>query len=756
MKVISDGQDRGHLVITPDTTIGALKQYFNQNFPNQKIKLTFSNGQELSPVVWDTAQYDAVNFQIYAMVLNGSFVELKTDPKLEINQITNTMEKYTNFVQTGNQTAIDGWLDQLDTLYTKGTPAMSDDDYNRLVDIYKTRFGPRKVVGAPEEPGDVVLPIAMMSLDKAMKDKPKVLETWISNNPGPYEVMDKIDGNPGLYTITQTPKGPVTKMYKRGNGTKGPDISRILPYLNLPVFSGFDVHIKGELVVEKKDWERHKGDGPDQYKANLSMVSGLTNSKATNPNPEHLKLIKFIAFDISFPNNQNIELNMTQTLDQLTKYGFRTPFHIVTPALTIDWLSQLFERQREHQVYDVDGLVIVANRPVKYAERLIRDRNPRYAIAYKEKGREYRTTVTHIEWQDPSKHGVLTPVIHVKHTAVGNTGRTIRHPTGHNAKYIVDHQLGPGAEIVVIMNTIPKHVRTLRGVEPSMPPVDKYPPGSWEWNETGVEIVVVNKEVDAVKIARLYEFFRKEKINAKGWGEKTVARLYHAGFNTLKKLLETDKAGFMAVPIEGVGERGIDNLIKSRDLALPQASLATIMAGSSMFDHGIGKRMIQKVIDVYPNILDITPTLEQISAIEGFAEKKAQKFVAGLPKFKKFIADIPILQRAARGQLVPIGVTTQKPPKPGKAAAIAPVGAPTGETLVGKVVMFTGFRDAQLEAAIKAAGGSVKGSGGVTKKVNYVIVEGAKGKGSSKEKKAIQYGIPTPDIATFKGMFGIP
>lgn len=69
-----------------------------------------------------------------------------------------------------------------------------------------------------------------------------------------------------------------------------------------------------------------------------------------------------------------------------------------------------------------------------------------------------------------------------------------------------------------------------------MPPPDKYPPGSWEWNETGAEIVLKNKDIPEVKIARLYEFFKKDKINAKGWGEKTVARLYNAGFDTLKKL----------------------------------------------------------------------------------------------------------------------------------------------------------------------------------------------------------------------------
>ena len=137
-------------------------------------------------------------------------------------------------------------------------------------------------------------------------------------------------------------------------------------------------------------------------------------------------------------------------------------------------------------------------------------------------------------------------------------------------------------------------------------------------------------------------------------------------------------------------------------------------------------------------------------------KRQAPLFVAGLPRFKQVLADIPVLQRAVKGELKKIPQPT-KPNKPDKVAAVAPVGKPTGESLAGKVVMFTGFRDhgGELEAGIKAAGGSVKGSGGVTKKVGYVIVEGPKGQNSAKAKKAQEYGIPVLTLAEFKGRFGL-
>jgi DNA ligase (NAD+) len=662
------------------------------------------------------------------------------------------MEQYQNFILTGEKNQVDTWLGQVDKAYESGTSGMSDATYDYLIMLYEGRFGPRGVVGAPATGDEVPLPIAMMSLDKIMKHEPQKLKNWVSKNPGPYVTMDKIDGNPGLYVISVTPEGPKARLFKRGDGTKGPEITQILPYLKLPLLP-FDIQIKGELVIDKKDYEPHRGDGPDQYKTNLSMVAGLTNWRNSDPNPEHLKLIKFIAFDMSFPKQQNLEFNMSQTLDQLDKYGFRTPFRMKTPGLSIDWLSSLYQRQRDHQTYNVDGIVIVDDKNIKYTERLIRE-NPKYAVAYKEYGDIYETTVTEVVWE-ASKHGVLTPVVHVEDTPVGD-GKTIRHPTGHNAKFLVDHGIGVGARVQVIMNTIPKIIGTVEGyrVTPAVPNPDKYPPGSWEWNESGVEIVLKNKDTDEIKIAKLYEFFKKDKINAKGWGEKKVEALYYAGFNTLKKLLETTKEGFMKAKIEGVGEKGIENLIQSRDYALSHASVAAIMAGSTTFDHGIGKRMIEKVLEVYPDILTMEePTAEDIMGIEGFADKKAYKFIEGLPKFKKFLADIPVLQKAVKGELKVQVNEEVKPVKVAKTAGIQAVGKPTGETLQGKAVVFTGFRDAALEASIVGQGGVMKT--GVSKNIHYVITNGPKGEDSAKANKARDYGIPVLSIAEFKGRFGL-
>lgn len=66
--------------ITPLTTIGELKQLIRPHiggYPlNSNLKFSFGNSTELNSVVFNTNNYDNVNFQQYANVLNGSKIVL--------------------------------------------------------------------------------------------------------------------------------------------------------------------------------------------------------------------------------------------------------------------------------------------------------------------------------------------------------------------------------------------------------------------------------------------------------------------------------------------------------------------------------------------------------------------------------------------------------------------------------------------------------------------------------------------------------
>lgn len=645
------------------------------------------------------------------------------------------MEQYNTFILTGDKALVDTWLAQIDAMYAVGNAAVTDEMYDQFIMLYEGRFGPRFVIGAPPPAGKgVQLPIAMMSLDKIKTTKE--LDSFTGKNPGPYVVLDKINGQAGLYEIM----GGQARLYNRGDGVVGTDVTPLLKYLHLPVLP-FDVHVKGEFVIYKKDHQANIV----KYKTNLGMINGLIKEMVDGTEQaELLKLFKFIVYDLSFPNNPQISLKMSDTMKYLLEYGFTTPMlNVEAPALTIDWLSQVYKRQKEYAPYDVDGLVVIADRPVQYDERLIRTRNPTYSVAFKEYD-IHEAVVDHVEWE-ASKNNMIKPVVHVVPVKL-DTGFTIRKATGFNAKWIVENKVGPGTVIMVTHNTIPYIVSVERPTEPQMPDEEMYPPGSWKWNDTGVDIILL-EDNDEVRIARIYEFFKQ--LDAKYVGETTLTKFYNAGFNTVKKMIETKREEFLAAGIEGVGAGIIDRMITNIAEAIPRASVAQLMSASGAFGHGFGVRKITAILDEYPNVYNENRTVEEIKAIKGFAEITAKRFIEGLPKFRAFINDIPLLGRALRGELA----VTAAAPVVMKTAHISPVGKPTGQSLNGMAIVMTGFRDKGLEAAIVARGGTVKTA--VSGKTNYLILGGVKGENSTKEKKANELGVPVVTVGEFKGMFGL-
>ena len=66
----------------------------------------------------------------------------------------------------------------------------------------------------------------MGSMDK-FKPKTGDIDKWIKKFKGPYFITDKLDGVSGLFVI----KNKIKKLYTRGNGTYGSDISHLIPLI---------------------------------------------------------------------------------------------------------------------------------------------------------------------------------------------------------------------------------------------------------------------------------------------------------------------------------------------------------------------------------------------------------------------------------------------------------------------------------------------------------------------------------------------
>ena len=130
----------------------------------------------------------------------------------------------------------------------------------------------------------------MPSMDKV---KPDSLSKWLTTYKGPYVVSAKLDGVSALFV--QNTEG--NKLYTRGNGSVGQDISHLIPYIKtLPSSTvSEDRVVRGELIIRDSDFEEQFS----KDKANArNMVSGLVTRKTVQKTA--MEYVHFVVYEVSY------------------------------------------------------------------------------------------------------------------------------------------------------------------------------------------------------------------------------------------------------------------------------------------------------------------------------------------------------------------------------------------------------------------------------------------------------------------------
>lgn len=603
----------------------------------------------------------------------------------------NKIENLISRAETCDKEELYDWLQRLDTIYYSGDGGgddgdnLSDEHYDRIRDIYETRFGPFQHVGAAvaDPAARVRLPYWLGSMDK-MKSGDRI-EKWMSNHPPPYLVEEKLDGVSALYLAGDR------RMYTRGDGAVGADISTLIPHLHLP--SGASMVVRGEIIIKR---DVFKARFQDIFKNARNLVSGVVNAK--DRREDVLTALDFIAYEVLHP----VGLTASQQRAFLTKSGFQTPRHeVFTKKPTVTQLDDLLHRFRTQSQHDIDGIVVSIDGR-SYTRNT--SGNPAYAFAYKNVTNLATTRVEEVLWRI-SKHGQIKPRVRIQ--PVDLAGATITFATGFNARYIRDHKVGPGAMVEVTRSgdVIPFLVRVLQPATTAQMPTVSY-----EWNKTGVDIIATEgEEDDAIFTRRAVHFF--STLSVRGMAEKTIEKIVSGGYRSIGSILSITADDLKTL---GFGDKESSNLLSSIQTIYTGGGVdtATLMAATSFFGFGIGARKIQLVLDEMDVLSDEAVTLEKIAAVSGWSTTSAESFLRGLTAFREFVAveGIP-LQTRRRAEA----------------------------TLTTKKFVFSGFRDKEMERRIEAVGGKVVSS--VSKDTSYVVVKDAAAASSSKTKKAIELGV---------------
>ena len=626
-----------------------------------------------------------------------------------------------DFIKTNKKKDIINVLIEADkAFFNSGQPKLTDDIYDIIKDYIRKKY-PKdaylKRVGADVD-NKVVLPYYMGSQNK-IKDSESEITKYKKKYPGPYLISDKLDGVSGMFVYD----GDNIKLYTRGNGREGQDISHLHKYISgFPKIKKQDkLAVRGEFIISKDNWDILKK-ADDTLSNPRNTVSGAINSKILNK--QLLKMIDFVAYTLVYPNLPN-------GLPELDKMKFNVVNNTVVDDISLAFLSKNLEDSRKNK-YVIDGIVIS---DISKVYEIALGKNPEHSFAFKSIHtlEQVEVIVKEVEW-NISKDKYMKPIVKFDEILLDDV--KIKQATGFNAGYIEKNNIGPGSRIVIIRsgNVIP-HIQSVLTIsangKPSMPgELDK----DYKWNDTHVDIIKIGEDRNAdFDIKNIVYFMKTAEVDNMGPGN--ITKIYNAGFHNIKSILRIQKEDLLK--IEGFKGKSADNILKSLE-KVKELDCLVLMDASNMLGRGFSYKKIKMITDVYPSILidnaenrekSLKISVEDLMKVEGIAKISAKLFIENLPRFYEFYDSLGV---KCKGIEVNVDKSVEKTEK---------------ANIKDKKFIFTGFRNKDYEKIIVENGGKVVTS--ISKSTNYLIVKNKTEK-SGKIDKATELGVKILDIPEFE------
>jgi NAD-dependent DNA ligase len=538
---------------------------------------------------------------------------------------------------------------------------MTDDEYDKALEQLRKMDSNhpflKQVRAAPPQTLQqkvVRMPFYLGSLDKAkVSDE---LEKWAKKFQGSFHIAEKLDGISGLWNPENK------KLYLSGDDNMGVDVSPWLRYISLSpskiqaVPEG--VWIRGELIMPRSS--------VPPGKLGRSIVNGQFHLK--EPNPTEAQKVRFVGYEII---GMAPELSVSQQFAWLTSWKLWTPWSIEMNdvASNTQSLTNILGMRREASEYDMDGLVIRSTKPLA---RVLKG-NPKDAIAWKPPNGETKLTkVIQVEW-NASATGKLVPRVQIEPVHLG--GSTINFVTGVNARRVIDWKIGPGASVTI---------RKGGDVIPLIESVEvaaqiSYPPeGTWEWDgppETAVNIR--QKVADAsTKVSQFMKMVKQ--LDWPNVGPAVMKSVVAAGYTTIPLLRKASEAELKALlgPVKGAN---LFKLVQTDGWS--KASEIDLFLASPLRPDGIGSTKLDTLLELEPNV---TQWSSKVLTCKGWSPDALKEFQLLWKQYEDF--------RMKEWFFIPY-------PVPPKNTVITENLTP----LKGSVV-FTGFRDAVLEASLLKKG----------------------------------------------------
>lgn len=566
-------------------------------------------------------------------------------------------------------------------------------------------------VGSDVRSGKEKLPYSMGSLNQVHDDND--IANWISKyDVNTVVISDKEDGYSCLLVFNA---GKFYKAYSRGNGVEGADVTRNVNHIkSIPVQIDPPVAaIRGEIIIKTKIFDQKYS---LEFKNSRNMVSGIMNRKI--PDESTLNDFDFLAYEIIGFNGTKEE-----EFEQLMHLGFKVPnsSSVDSSIINDQYLAEFYASRKIDSEYLLDGLVITTNNYKNIeAQSKSSSLNPEHSVKYKNLSKDAykQVSVVDVLWE-LSKSGYYKPRIKIVPTEM--SGTTVTYATGFHAQFIKENGIGPGAiiEIVKAGEIIPRVMRTIKAVQPKMPPE------GYVWNSSCIEAMVPDPDSHPdVKFNQILDFFVTLKIDLlKEANLHQVFDSYKLFDKTYEDILIFIIEMLEAEWVKVIGSNG-SKIYKSLEKKLSNLPPEEFLGSLKYFGVGWGVRKSKMLLTQCENGLEGASKLsvDEIVNMAGFDYITANSFIAGIDLALRLLEKLSDY----------VKITEKKQ---------------VSSDLSKLNVVLTGFRDATLQEFIEMNGGKV--GSGVSKKTTHLICASVDS-GSSKYKKAQELGVQVITLDEFK------
>ncbi len=523
--------------------------------------------------------------------------------------------------------------------YVENDPVISDYEYDQLMrdlQVLEDRFpslvtpdSPTQHVGGEpqDELGSFDHPEPMLSLQAAYEEEEvanfdETCREELSLETVEYLAEPKYDG---LAIELVYEDGTLSVASTRGDGETGEDVTenvKTIREVPLALLSedGTPVPerlvVRGEVYMRKDEFqemnERRAEEGKDPFANPRNAAAG--SLRQLDPNVTARRPLRIFCYDVAEVEEHGFE-SQKEIMEALPNWGLRVNRDWVKICKGVDELvdyhAQL-EEKREDFPYEIDGVVFKVNELSQRDIMGTRERDPRWALAYKFQPLRGTSEVKDIRAQ-VGRTGSLTPIAYLDPVHIG--GVEVKRASLHNQSEVEKKDIRIGDVVLVERagDVIPQVVKSLPeerdGSERKFTMPDRCPVCDADVviSDDKQHAYCTNASCPAQVRERLIHFASRGGMDIEGLGDKIAEQFIKTGLvESLDDLYDLEKDDLIS--LERFAEKSSQNLLdeieESKDQSLPRFLYALGIPE-------VGEHLSRVLSSHYPTLEDLMEAEEE-------------------------------------------------------------------------------------------------------------------------------------------------